>query len=76
MVEKMQTLAILNNKYLRPYGFSGTNFAATVNYTNPETGILIEIMEIKVIGIQINFLFLLVMAVVFSGRFSCKTNMF
>ena len=58
MVEKMNTFAVFNNKYLRPHGWSDTTFTATVNCTNPKTEILSKIIETHIIGIQIIFLFL------------------
>ena len=56
-VEKMYALAICNNKYLRSSSYSDTNSTAAVNCTNPKTEILSEIIEIQIIGTQINFLF-------------------
>ena len=33
----MGAFAVFAEKYLRPYGCSGTNFTAAVNFTNPKT---------------------------------------
>ena len=49
--------AVFKDKYLRPYGCRNKNFTVTVNCTNPKTEILSGIMEIKIIGIKIDFLF-------------------
>ena len=57
-VEKMHAFAVFSNKCLRTCGGNNTNFTATVNCTNPKTEILSEIIEKKIIRIQINFLFL------------------
>ena len=54
-VKKMYAIAVFNNKYLQPYGCSNTNLTATVNCTNPKTEILSGVIEIQIIGIQINF---------------------
>ena len=43
-------------KNLQPYGCSNT--VATINCTNPKVEILNEAIEIQIIGIQINYLFL------------------
>ena len=43
-VEKMLAFAVFNNKYIRPYGCSDTNFTAT-NFTNPKSKILSEMIE-------------------------------
>ena len=50
-IEKMHTFVVLNDKYLRRYGCSDTNFTAMGKCTNPKT----EIIEIQIIGIQIDF---------------------
>ena len=42
----MHAFADFENKYLGPYGWSDTNFTATVKCTNPRTEILNEIIEI------------------------------
>ena len=55
-VEKMHASAVFSNKYLRPYGCSDTIFTAMVNYTNPNSQILSEIIEIQIIRIPINLL--------------------
>lgn len=50
-IEKMHTFVVLNDEYLRRYGCSDTNFTAMGKCTNPKT----EIIEIQIIGIQIDF---------------------
>ena len=35
--EKMHAFGVFAEKYLRLYGYNGTNFTATVNCTNPKT---------------------------------------
>ena len=45
----------VNHKYLRPYGCSDINFKVKVKCTYPKTEIESEIIEIQIIGIQINF---------------------
>ena len=57
-VEKMHAFAVFSDRYLRPCGCSDTIFAATVDCTNPKFQILNEIIEMQIIGIPINFLFL------------------
>ena len=54
----MQAFAFFNDKYLRPCGCSETNLTATVNCANRKTEILSEIIEVKIIGIQLDILFL------------------
>ena len=39
-VEKMHGFTVFNDKILRPYGCSKTNFTATVYRTNPKAEIL------------------------------------
>ena len=56
-IEKMYAFAVFKDKYLRPYGCRNKNFTVTVNCTNPKNEILSGIMEIKIIGIKIDFLF-------------------
>ena len=50
-VDKTYAFAVFAEKYLWSYSCSGTNFAATVNCTNPKTEIQIEIIETQIIGI-------------------------
>ena len=57
-VEKMHAFEVFSDKYLRRYGCNNTNFTATVNCTNTKSLILSEIIEIQIIGIPIDFLFL------------------
>ena len=58
MVEKIHGFAVFNDKYLRLYGCNHTDFKATEdNCPNLKTEILSEIIEIQIIGMQINFLF-------------------
>ena len=54
----MHAFAVFGNKNSQPYGCSNTNFMAAINCANPKTEIRIEIIEIEIIGIQINFIFL------------------
>ena len=56
-VEKMHVFAVFKDKYLRIYGCSDTNFTAPVNCANLKTEIVSEIIEIQIIGIEIDFLF-------------------
>ena len=56
--EKIHTFAVFNNKYSQPQDFSDTSLTATVNCTNEKFEIVNEIIEIQIIGIQIDFLFL------------------
>ena len=57
-VEKMHAFAVFNDKYLRPCDRSDTNLTTTVDYTNPKTEVLAEIIEIQIIGIPIDFILL------------------
>ena len=57
-VEKMHAFAVFNNKYLRSYDCNDTNFRAAVNYTNPKTQIVSDIIEIRTIRTPTVFLFL------------------
>ena len=54
----MHAFAVFNDKYLRPCGRSDTNLTTTVDYTNPKTEVLAEIIEIQIIGIPIDFILL------------------
>ena len=58
MVEKMQAFVALNDSILRPYGCNDTNYTAAVNCANSKTETLTEIIELQIIGIQTNFVFL------------------
>ena len=49
-VDKMHAFADFTEKYLRPYGFNGTNFTASVNCTNP------KFIETQIMGMQIYFI--------------------
>ena len=51
----MYAFAVFAEKYLWSFGCSGTNFTATVNFTNPKSEIQIEIIETQIIGIQVYF---------------------
>ena len=57
-VEKMHAFVVFGDKYLRPYGCSHTNLTTTVNCTSTKSQILSEIIEIQIIGIPINLIFL------------------
>ena len=48
-INKMHAFAVLTEKYLRPYGWSGTNFTAAVSCTTPNTEIPSEIIETEII---------------------------
>lgn len=50
---KMCAFAVSTKKYLRLYGFSGTNFTAAVNCTDPNTKTDSKIIEIEIIKEQI-----------------------
>ena len=52
-IEKMRPFKAFNKKYLRLYDFSGTNFTAVVNSTNPKTKIQGKIIEIQIIQMHI-----------------------
>ena len=56
-VEKMHAFTVFNNFDLRPCSCSDRAYTATVNCANPKTETLSEMIEIKIIGIQIVFLF-------------------
>ena len=42
----MHAFVVITEKYVRPYGYSGTNFTAGVNCLNPKTEIQNEIIKI------------------------------
>ena len=54
-VQEMRESAVFKETYLRPCGSSSTNFSKTVNCRNSKIKIQNEIIEIKMIEIQIQF---------------------
>lgn len=49
----MHVFAVFTETFLQPYGCSGTNFMAAVNYTNNNTEIKSEILDVEIIVVQI-----------------------
>ena len=50
---EMCSSAVFTEKYLRPYGWSGSNFTAATNYANPKAEIQNDIIEIQIVEGQI-----------------------
>lgn len=55
MVAEMHVYAVFIEEFLRPYGYSCTNFMAAVNRTKPKLKYSMKITETQIMGIQIYF---------------------
>ena len=53
-IEKVHAFGFFNNIYLWLYGYSDTNFMVSVKCTNLKIEIQSEIIEIQIIGMQID----------------------